>query len=81
MKIDARVDPNETDHNCRTFRSRVRRTKTCLLAFLLSLIAVCFVEGSEQRNTPAVNRQVADFQDPDGHLWEIAWNPAWKVKE
>jgi uncharacterized glyoxalase superfamily protein PhnB len=19
------------------------------------------------------------FQDPDGHLWEIAWNPAWKV--
>ncbi len=17
------------------------------------------------------------FQDPDGHLWEIAWNPAW----
>jgi uncharacterized protein len=21
------------------------------------------------------------FQDPDGHLWEIAWNPAWDVKE
>ncbi|MBI2319133.1 MAG: VOC family protein [Betaproteobacteria bacterium] len=21
------------------------------------------------------------FQDPDGHLWEIAWNPAWAVKE
>jgi catechol 2,3-dioxygenase-like lactoylglutathione lyase family enzyme len=21
------------------------------------------------------------FQDPDGHLWEIAWNPGWKVKE
>jgi uncharacterized protein len=21
------------------------------------------------------------FQDPDGHLWEIAWNPAWEVKE
>jgi|SRR5271169_300184 len=21
------------------------------------------------------------FQDPDGHLWEIAWNPAWVVKE
>lgn len=21
------------------------------------------------------------FQDPDGHLWEIAWNPAWKVDE
>jgi catechol 2,3-dioxygenase-like lactoylglutathione lyase family enzyme len=19
------------------------------------------------------------FEDPDGHLWEIAWNPAWKV--
>lgn len=18
------------------------------------------------------------FRDPDGHLWEIAWNPAWK---
>jgi catechol 2,3-dioxygenase-like lactoylglutathione lyase family enzyme len=18
------------------------------------------------------------FQDPDGHLWEIAWNPAWE---
>lgn len=21
------------------------------------------------------------FQDPDGHLWEIAWNPQWKVAE
>lgn len=21
------------------------------------------------------------FQDPDGHLWEIAWNPAWKIKD
>jgi catechol 2,3-dioxygenase-like lactoylglutathione lyase family enzyme len=20
------------------------------------------------------------FQDPDGHLWEIAWNPAWQVE-
>lgn len=21
------------------------------------------------------------FQDPDGHVWEIAWNPAWKVQD
>ena len=21
------------------------------------------------------------FQDPDGHLWEIAWNPQWDVKD
>lgn len=21
------------------------------------------------------------FQDPDGHLWEVAWNPAWDVPE
>ena len=21
------------------------------------------------------------FQDPDGHLWEVAWNPAWEIKE
>jgi catechol 2,3-dioxygenase-like lactoylglutathione lyase family enzyme len=21
------------------------------------------------------------FQDPDGHLWEVAWNPAWKVPD
>jgi catechol 2,3-dioxygenase-like lactoylglutathione lyase family enzyme len=21
------------------------------------------------------------FEDLDGHLWEIAWNPQWKVKE
>jgi uncharacterized protein len=21
------------------------------------------------------------FQDPDGHLWEVLWNPAWEVKE
>lgn len=20
------------------------------------------------------------FQDPDGHLWEIAWNPAWEAE-
>jgi uncharacterized protein len=20
------------------------------------------------------------FQDPDGHLWEIAWNPAWETE-
>lgn len=21
------------------------------------------------------------FQDLDGHLWEIAWNPAWEIEE
>jgi uncharacterized protein len=21
------------------------------------------------------------FQDPDGHLWEVAWNPAWTVPD
>lgn len=21
------------------------------------------------------------FQDPDGHLWEIAWNPQWEVRD
>ena len=21
------------------------------------------------------------FQDPDCHLWEIAWNPAWKIED
>lgn len=21
------------------------------------------------------------FQDPDGHLWEVAWNPQWIVEE
>lgn len=21
------------------------------------------------------------FQDPDGHLWEVVWNPAWKFDE
>ena len=21
------------------------------------------------------------FQDPDGHLWEVAWNPAWENDE
>ena len=21
------------------------------------------------------------FQDPDGHLWEIAWNPQWRIPE
>jgi Predicted lactoylglutathione lyase len=21
------------------------------------------------------------FQDPDGHLWEVAWNPAWALED
>lgn len=21
------------------------------------------------------------FQDPDGHLWEVAWNPQWPADE
>jgi uncharacterized protein len=21
------------------------------------------------------------FQDPDGHLWEVAWNPVWELEE
>lgn len=21
------------------------------------------------------------FQDPDGHLWEVAWNPHWPIEE
>jgi catechol 2,3-dioxygenase-like lactoylglutathione lyase family enzyme len=23
----------------------------------------------------------AHFQDPDGHLWEIVWNPQWEINE
>lgn len=23
----------------------------------------------------------AYFQDPDGHLWEVVWNPKWKPEE
>ncbi|OMF56981.1 glyoxalase [Paenibacillus sp. FSL R5-0490] len=22
-----------------------------------------------------------NFQDPDGHLWEVVWNPAWEITE
>jgi uncharacterized protein len=21
------------------------------------------------------------FQDPDGHLWEVAWNPQWAMQD
>jgi catechol 2,3-dioxygenase-like lactoylglutathione lyase family enzyme len=21
------------------------------------------------------------FQDPDGHLWEVVWNPEWEIRE
>lgn len=21
------------------------------------------------------------FQDPDGHIWEVAWNPAWHITD
>jgi len=21
------------------------------------------------------------FQDPDGHLWEVVWNPQWQIEE
>jgi catechol 2,3-dioxygenase-like lactoylglutathione lyase family enzyme len=21
------------------------------------------------------------FQDPDGHLWEVAWNPEWEIQD
>ncbi|HSH87413.1 MAG TPA: VOC family protein [Methylophilus sp.] len=21
------------------------------------------------------------FQDPDGHLWEVVWNPEWRIEE
>lgn len=21
------------------------------------------------------------FQDPDGHIWEVAWNPAWEIAD
>jgi uncharacterized protein len=21
------------------------------------------------------------FQDPDGHLWEVVWNPAWEIQD
>ena len=21
------------------------------------------------------------FQDPDGHIWEVVWNPKWKLEE
>ncbi len=21
------------------------------------------------------------FQDPDGHLWKVTWNPEWKIPD
>lgn len=21
------------------------------------------------------------FQDPDGHVWEVAWNPEWEAQQ
>jgi uncharacterized glyoxalase superfamily protein PhnB len=21
------------------------------------------------------------FQDPDGHVWEVAWNPQWEIRD
>ncbi len=29
--------------------------------------------------TPAFLELQGYFQDPDGHLWEVAWNPAIQV--
>lgn len=48
------------------------------------------VMGQAERAGATVVKQAADtfyggfagyFQDPDGHLWEIAWNPAMPVED
>ena len=35
--------------------------------------------------TPATKREwggySGHFRDPDGHVWEIAWNPGWRLDE
>ena len=42
------------------------------------VIALARAAGARITNPPAVRAwggYSAHFQDPDGHLWEIAWNP------
>ena len=48
------------------------------------------VMSQARRAGAAIVRPAADtfwggyagcFQDPDGHLWEVAWNPQWEIVE
>jgi catechol 2,3-dioxygenase-like lactoylglutathione lyase family enzyme len=35
----------------------------------------------KQANNTFYGGYAGYFQDPDGHLWEVAWNPQWVIQE
>ena len=46
------------------------------------VIALAKRAGAKVTNPPAKRvwgGYSGYFQDPDGHLWEIAWNPQWEI--
>ena len=39
--------------------------------------------GASHRSGPqcSLGGFIGSFQDPDGHLWEVAWHPDWKQEK
>jgi hypothetical protein len=53
---------------------------TCNMNFIVRIVEIVNIFKS-QLQTMVWGGYSGYFQDPDGHLWEIAWNPSWDVKE
>jgi len=49
-----------------------------------AVIAQAQAAGAEVTDRPRVRfwgGYGGHFRDPDGHLWEVAWNPAWELPQ
>ena len=70
---EAQVDPNSHGPASFEVAHNVRSKKE-----VDEVIALARAAGAKVTNPPADRAwggYSAHFQDPDGHLWEIAWNP------
>jgi catechol 2,3-dioxygenase-like lactoylglutathione lyase family enzyme len=73
ISIEARVSAEATDPASFELAHNVRSKEE-----VDQVIALARAAGARITNPPAERAwggYSAHFQDPDGHLWEIAWNP------
>lgn len=65
-------------------------TEFALAHNVSSKAEVDIVMAQAERAGAAITKRAQDtfwggyagyFQDPDGHLWEVAWNPQWEIPQ
>lgn len=78
LAVDARVSPDGAGFRRAALAHNVR-TKPEVDRVLAEAVAAGGVVTKPAEDSPHFEGRTGYFADPEGHLWEVAWNPAFAL--